>query len=379
MGSQQKEHLPYLDGWRGVAIAMVLLAHFFSVPWFDAGRFGVDLFFVLSGVLMARILFEQRTPIGKFYRRRISRIIPALWIFFALVIPLSIWTGHRISEHELVGLVTFTRTYMQPPIWNMTVPVSNTWSLNVEEHCYLLLSLVALLAFRSRLVIATLAALTLVSMAVHRHFDHSPDMPWLLTTECAATGLLASAAIRLYCVRVPFWAPLLLALPCYLSQAHWTLQAIVAPVLLALAVNNVGAAPWAVRPLSWRPLCWLGLISYSVYLWQQPFYRAHLPYHVGLVLAIAVGASSFYFLESPVRLWLNENWMPARRRKGSEYEDLGSGSGGGVAGGMRDAGAEEAGRAVSGVHERGAVHGDVGGRPDVRPGARRLSDADVLD
>ena len=89
---------------------------------------------------------------------------------------------------------------MQPPVWDMSVPVSNTWSLNVEEHCYLLLSLVAALAVlrgRAALVLGVLSLLTLMAIVIHRHFDHSSDIPWLLNSECAATSMLASAAYRL--------------------------------------------------------------------------------------------------------------------------------------------------------------------------------------
>ena len=195
----REQHIEYLDGWRGVAIGMVLLSHFFRIPY-DAGRFGVDLFFVLSGFLMARILFEQRTPIAAFYRRRISRIIPALLLFLGVVVGVYAARGDWIGDKQLIGILTFTRTYMQPPIWDMSVPVSNTWSLNVEEHCYLLLSLVAALAVlrgRAALVLGVLSLLTLMAIVIHRHFDHSSDIPWLLNSECAATGLLASAAYRL--------------------------------------------------------------------------------------------------------------------------------------------------------------------------------------
>jgi peptidoglycan/LPS O-acetylase OafA/YrhL len=73
------ERIGYLDGWRGFAILCVLEAHFvgfFESFRFDFGRFGIDVFFSLSGMLMAGILFEQRMPLGLFYRRRISRILP---------------------------------------------------------------------------------------------------------------------------------------------------------------------------------------------------------------------------------------------------------------------------------------------------------------
>jgi peptidoglycan/LPS O-acetylase OafA/YrhL len=306
------ERIEYLDGWRGGAIALVLLAHFFHIPWFDAGRFGVDLFFVLSGLLMARILFEQRTPIPTFYKRRISRIVPAFLLFLAIVISVSAWWGDTLGVKEIAGLLTFTRTYMSPPIFQMSVPVSNTWSLNVEEHCYVLLSLIAVFAMtRAQLALTVITALTLMAIVIHRHFDHSPDLPWLLNTECAATGLMASASYRLWAKgrSLSGWLPLVavgLAAACYLP-VHWALSAMLAPFLLAFAVNHAGSL-WGAKVLEFAPLRWLGLVSYSVYLWQQPFYRAHLPYHVGLILSLTVGVASFYLFESPIRRWLNANW-----------------------------------------------------------------------
>ena len=72
-----------MDGWRGAAILVVLAGHFSSVGWF--GFFGVELFFVLSGCLMAYILVEQQQPIGTFIKRRMVRILPALYIYLASI------------------------------------------------------------------------------------------------------------------------------------------------------------------------------------------------------------------------------------------------------------------------------------------------------
>ena len=77
------EHSILLDNWRGWAIIFVIAGHFWHVPAIDAGRVGVELFFVLSGRLMADLLFVRRTPIPTFFQRRFTRVLP-LSILFVL-------------------------------------------------------------------------------------------------------------------------------------------------------------------------------------------------------------------------------------------------------------------------------------------------------
>ena len=69
---QNSQHFDYLDGWRGLAIIFLLIGHFYPVPGINFGHFGVNLFFVLSGLLMSRLLFVKSVPIPLFYKRRIS-------------------------------------------------------------------------------------------------------------------------------------------------------------------------------------------------------------------------------------------------------------------------------------------------------------------
>src|SRR5438552_18950079 len=82
----ERTHIPYLDGWRGLAIVLLLIGHFFPVPGINFGAVGVNLFFVLSGYLMGGLLFVDHTPIPKFYRRRIARILPAHLFFLACIV-----------------------------------------------------------------------------------------------------------------------------------------------------------------------------------------------------------------------------------------------------------------------------------------------------
>jgi peptidoglycan/LPS O-acetylase OafA/YrhL len=310
--------LPYLDGWRGLAILLVLVAHFWGIRVPVIGRMGVDLFFVLSGLLMSDILFEKRMPIGKFYRRRISRILPVFLLFV-----LTVWIGwsHRgASWTELITTLTFTRTYYtHPMILRSVIPDVNLWSLNVEEHCYVLLATIAAFsALRARAAVILFALAALTIPAIKLHFISGGAVPFGYTTECASAGLLLSAGYHRYATKwtPPSWAaPLALggAFLCYCAFAPWYAEFITGPPLLAFSVNHIQTSwKWIVAVLEWRPLRQLGILSYSIYLWQQLFlsHRNYFPYHSAILFALATGAASFYLFERPTRTWLNAHWRP---------------------------------------------------------------------
>jgi len=135
--------LPYLDGWRGLAIAAVLIGHFGAGS--GMSRLGVELFFVLSGRLMADLLFYQRVSLGYFLYRRFTRVWPTL-----LAVVLATWVGSRwlpITEvHVPVVLACLTYLYNYFALFvHPQGSLGHIWSLCVEEHSYLLLALVSLL------------------------------------------------------------------------------------------------------------------------------------------------------------------------------------------------------------------------------------------
>lgn len=315
----KEERLPYLDGWRGLAIGCVLISHFWAVHRVHLGIFGVDLFFVLSGLLMSRILFEQRMPLGKFYRRRISRILPVLWLYVLAVVPLYDLVGHPTGIERILGVLTFTASYLSHGIWQLGgAPLAQTWSLNIEEHCYMLLALIAafaILRVRASVILAVLAIATFGAVFAYRAFD--PSIPqFALRTECTAAPLLLSAAYYPLAKRFTPWAILpvaafVAAAACYLAQVPWEFRLMLSPFLLAFSVNHMRLIPaWILAAFQWRPLRILGALSYSIYLWQQPFYdhQAHFPDHTAAIGAIVTGALSYYFYEQPIRRWLNAHW-----------------------------------------------------------------------
>ncbi len=326
----KSQHIDYLDGWRGLAILVVLVAHFGHLESTNIGLFGVELFFVLSGLLMARILYEQRMPIAEFYRRRIARIFPLFYLFVFTILTVEWIRGAHVGWKEALSLSTFTRTYFGY-VFNDPFPVHHLWSLNVEEHCYLLLALIAMSALlrrRAALVLITLSMLTFVAIGLH-HLLQGHARLYLYNTECAATALLLSAGYRLVHRRisVPSWTPVLaLALTPWFylpttpgaTSVELAAQLAVPPFLLAFAVNHLGASPsWFLNLLRARWLRLLGVISYSVYMWQQPLYlsSARFPWHSAVLCALLIGAASFYLYESPLRRWLNAHWA---ERAGAE-------------------------------------------------------------
>lgn len=321
----------YLDGWRGLAIGAVLFDHFFNITGlgFKLGRLGVDLFFVLSGLLMSRILYEDRVPLSIFYRRRISRIFPVFALYVGAMICVAWIADLPFGSGEALATLAFLRTYLPPDlsIWQSAVPIGHLWSLNVEEHSYVLLASIAsipLMRRREGWLLIGLALLTMVAYMAYYRAGAGGDFE--LRTECAATGLLVSAGYRQ--VKHHFerfvlaWMPIAafaIGVFCYSSFPHELAKTLIAPVALAFCVNHLDLSYSAVRRLlESRALVLLGIWSYSLYIWQQPFYelKAVLPISLLITLTFMCALASFYLYEAPARDWLNKSWSSKRSASG---------------------------------------------------------------
>ena len=321
------KHLPYLDGWRGLAIAFLLLGHFFPLPGLNFGRIGVNFFFVLSGLLMAQLLFVEQVPLKRFYQRRIARIFPAVYAFLAIITLIWLALGRTVDWEEAWRAALFVNNYLPG---DADMPFGHIWSLSVEEHSYVVLSLAALLVARTRVrgdhatFILALACI-LVTAGYCLSARHSALYFALLRSEAAALGIMLSAFLLLALRRmtlptIPGWLIALLALG-GIALHWWSLHPLLGAAggvaAFALAVNLLPYAPGlAQRVLALRPLCLLGTWSFSIYLWQQPFYllaeHGAMPAAAALALSIAAGCASYYVLEQPARRWLNARWGQRR-------------------------------------------------------------------
>lgn len=316
-------HVPYLDGWRGMAIICVLIAHFATLG--QLGGFGVSIFFVLSGVLMSRILFIEKMPLGTFYRRRAARILPVFFLYVLVVFGGGWFFLNTFNLVEMVSTLVFLRTYFpDPPIFQSAIPIAHIWSLNVEEHCYVLLSVVSLLAIRYgavaiRIVLATGAVLCLFFFFFYKYHPPASHALFTLRSEVAAFPLLLSCALFMWFQKYPRDVPAVvpvvsfaIALLVAIFSRSVFLSFFLVSVFLAISVNTLHSAPaWVLKKLSNPVITWFGTCSYSIYLWQQLFYFG-APYAKGwdyygvfsLVSTLLVASVSFYFFENPVRKWL---------------------------------------------------------------------------
>ncbi len=347
------EHrLRYLDGWRGLSILMVLMGHFLPVHVIDLGAAGVEMFFVLSGRLMADILFHHNVPLARFYVRRFSRVWPGLFVYvlFCWVIFRHEAGFLHVDGTAVLAALTFTTNY-KTLLFGQTQLMDHTWSLSVEEHSYLMLGVLSYL-YRNKVIakpkdiILFLAVLMALNGIVENHFfglrfshghiigPHRYDVYWRSDIRCASVFFAAFVFLQLGGA-VKNFSPLVTLLP-LLAGILTFFIAVPEPVKYILGtgcfafavcsfeMTNPACRAW----FSGRVLTALGMYSYSIYIWQQLFYKAfqhlrainELSTAAGLILrpsfvlgACVLGVLSYYAVERPARRFINERWEVSGR------------------------------------------------------------------
>jgi peptidoglycan/LPS O-acetylase OafA/YrhL len=303
----------------------------------NASRLGVEMFLVLSGFLITLLLFREADRTGRislknFYIRRSLRILPAYGIFL-LTIFLFQWLGYvHVAARSWLASLTYTSSIIPVNDWDL----GHTWSLSIEEHFYLLWPLCLVLLGKRRAFVACVGWIA-AGPLLRVLFDH-----WLLgplggvsvalftfgQMDCIAVGcalaILATSARfrRLLWMRPMGFTSAFLAAAALLvlsrmvidrgEHVKWatyyqfflspTVHALLLAVLIWCAVNNAGSMVY--RLLSWRPLQVVGVLSYSLYLWQQPLVAPGrdgwaFTFPVNVCLLFLVAGLSYLVVESP--------------------------------------------------------------------------------
>jgi peptidoglycan/LPS O-acetylase OafA/YrhL len=323
------KHLPAIDGLRAIAVLAVVAYHAGLIP---AGFVGVDVFFVISGYLITRLLAEEyaltrRIDFVAFYARRARRILPALAVVILATLGLSVLLlpdagdvakSAAAASAFVANLFFAAQTSDYWAQSSETMPLLHLWSLSVEEQFYLVWPLVLILARRKP--VAALAVLACASLAYAEWmlarspsvaFYAMPARAW----ELAVGGLLALTNTTLTFgsgperkLNVGLIGLALVLLACVVPFAHFPgLGALPAMIGAALVI----AGKDRVRVLEARPVVYVGLISYSLYLWHWPLLALDralragpVPWGVRLALvavAFLLAAATYRYVETPFR------------------------------------------------------------------------------
>ncbi len=355
--------IPALDGVRAVAVGLVLAEHG-GIPGVSGGFLGVDVFFVLSGFLITSLLLDElrgsgRIALAGFWIRRARRLLPALIVMVLAVVAArtlfppeatatlrddAVAAFFWVANWAFVAQKTDYFSQGSPPS-----PLQHTWSLGVEEQYYLfwpllVIAVAALVGARARWAVFALAAAGVVGSAaaailmasdetVNRVYFGTDTRVQALLVGAAAAALLVrdwsvlTAGGTLIRTRWRRWgagALSVLGLAMLAALAHYatgSAREFRAGLLIVVALAAVlVVAPVALdqgspvsRALAWRPLVWLGAISYGVYLWHWPIFLALNGERTGwsgwplfalrCAATVAVAAASWWLLEQPIRRW----------------------------------------------------------------------------
>jgi peptidoglycan/LPS O-acetylase OafA/YrhL len=342
--SPLRHRIPSLDGLRAVSILFVIASHIVMgranghihsyvahelLSMLNLGQLGVTVFFVISGYLITSLLMRElqqtgRIKLRRFYARRALRIFPAYYLFLLLIALASALNILSISPLSLVSAATYTVNYCTScggtDMWYLT----HTWSLAVEEQFYLIwpVALVVLGlggGLRLALLVVLLCPIVrLLAVAngasiIFRQFHLVADS---LATGCLLAGLRSSLHehrgyigllnARLF-VLLPISATALALLGSHPSLYNDLMYAVVAPTMInatiALTIDWCisNASTRTGRCLNCGPVQRLGVLSYSLYLWQQVFLdpRRDLSHSWLLMVAAALMAAvaSYYLVE----------------------------------------------------------------------------------
>jgi peptidoglycan/LPS O-acetylase OafA/YrhL len=316
-----------LDGWRGLAIISVLIGHFMPLPVINAGRFGVELFFVLSGRLMGELLFVKKEAIREFYWRRVTRILPILFSYILLIVTLKFIYPSVVdaTANSVIASISFFYNYLHGVGYSATV-FDHLWSLCIEEHTYLLLGLIAISAryidlspWKICLALATFCIAHGVYLTLVEGLGYY-DVYW--RTDTRATGILLGCGLytlykdkpKIFQHITPSTTVLMGILGGALSlyPVPDTIKYSAGTLSLALAITTLDrVSEYPKFILNNRIIGLFGRASFSLYIFQQLFYFNNGKYNISaLCMAVIAGFMFYFFIETPARRFLNKIYTP---------------------------------------------------------------------
>jgi peptidoglycan/LPS O-acetylase OafA/YrhL len=364
-------YIPAIDGLRAVAVIAVMLYHL-GFSWIPGGFLGVDLFFVISGYVITRLLLDsiQRSgglDLRAFYKARIRRLFPPLvFMIFVTTIYISIWAPETMrrfvsdSPFALFGGMNWWLVFRQTDYFDsISRPplLQHTWSLGVEAQFYLIWPLILLLVLRqfgkakipgAALFIAAISGIALLLVSYEVDAANASQVSHVyFGTDTHSIGLFLGAALAVS------WVPQnlqeqvnrraqdfidgigvigfvgLLGTFFLINESDPTLYKLAFPLAglfgCAILTSIVHPASRFAPMLSSKVAVWIGERSYAIYLWHWVVFQVTRPavdlegspwalYALRILVVFALADISLRLVELPVRSGLVEYWF-----KGMKY------------------------------------------------------------
>jgi peptidoglycan/LPS O-acetylase OafA/YrhL len=331
MNLNANNRIPSLDGLRTISVLCVVASHFLYTQGFsdsfNLGILGVKFFFVISGFLITGLLLKEidktsTIDLPKFYFRRTLRIFPPYY-FYLFVIFLASYLGiFNIRNESFIAPITYTSNYINVDTWNLL----HTWSLSVEEQFYLIYPFILLLLGRlnRRKIVWILGGLVLLSpflrLVDYKIFSESGKMWIYYGFHANADGLAVGCLLAIFYEKLHqnnlyqklLNSKLIFIIPIALVFVNSTIDPREFYLGISFTISNFLIAiciDWAIinyennlfgKLLNTSIMTRIGVMSYSIYLWQQPFLNRSEPQWFNLFpynfIGIAVFSSISYYL-----------------------------------------------------------------------------------
>lgn len=337
------KYRPDIDGLRAIAILLVLLYHG-GLSLFPSGFIGVDVFFVISGFLITGIIHDSlnnsRFSFVDFYNRRLWRLQPVLvcLIFFTSIVTLLFFLPDDLIQFSrsarktslFISNLFFNQTttgYFSPDTHQL--PLLHTWSLSIEWQCYLILPMAMYCLhrmFSRRNVIVVVYVLTFSCLLLSLHYSKTlPAQTYyqfssrifeFLIGSCIALIPLHKILIHRYILNLigglAILTILYIASMDHILQGYpnWYAFAVCAATGLLITIGTFYPTEFVGKVLSLRPLVFIGMISYSLYIWHWAVFsilRYQSIVETQSILLMAYGATfilaylSWQYIEKPSR------------------------------------------------------------------------------
>ncbi|CAB4371526.1 MAG: acyltransferase family protein [Actinobacteria bacterium] len=360
------KYIPAIDGLRAIAVISVMLYHL-GVPWIPGGFLGVDLFFVISGYVITRLLLDSIHRSGgldlrAFYKSRLRRLLPPLvFMIITTILFIGVWAPDTIKRlltdtpFSITGMMNWWLVFRhqdyfeaigRPPL------LQHTWSLGVEAQFYLIWPLILLLVLRRLgrkiipaaalfIAIGSGAALLLVSLSIDANSSQGVSHVYF-GTDTHSIGLFLGAALAVN------WIPQnlkidiakraqdvidgigifgflgLLACFLFINESNSTLYKIAFPLAgffgCAIMMSIVHPASRFAPLLQGKAILWIGERSYAIYLWHWIIFQVTRPsvdlagaswalYALRVLIVFALADISRRWIELPFRNGYIESWF----------------------------------------------------------------------